>query len=365
MATTQINGGSQIQSATITNTQIAAAAAIATSKLAQGANFIQRDGSVVFTADQSFGGFKITSLADPVSATDAATKSYVDALVNGLDVKASCRVASTANVAIPPGGTSLAIDGVTLVNGDRVLLKDQTTGSQNGVYTVGGVGTSVTLTRAADADASAEVTGGLFTWITEGTANADTAWVLTTNDPITLGTTSLTFQQFSGAAMITAGAGLTKTGNTLDVVAADTSITVNADSIQVHLGDASLEVSSGLRVTHGSGGQVYLANASGVCTATTLSGDVSSVSNAGAVTLATAVMKTSNFVVRETPSGTVNGSNVTFTLANTPVSGTESVYLNGILQDAGAGNDYQISSATLTFNSAPLTGDKVRCSYLK
>lgn len=118
---------------------------------------------------------------------------FVQATAQGLDVKASVRVASTANVAIAAPGTS--IDGVTLANGDRVLLKDQSTGSQNGIYVFNGSGSA--MTRATDADTSAKVTGGLFTFTEEGTANANSGWILTTSGTITLGTTSLTFTQFS------------------------------------------------------------------------------------------------------------------------------------------------------------------------
>lgn len=182
------------------------------------------------TASVSLNNQKIINLLDPSSAQDAATKAYVDATVQGLDVKASVRVASTANVNIAAPGT--AIDGVTLTNGDRVLLKDQTTGSQNGIYVFNGSGSA--MTRATDADSSAEVTPGMFTFVEEGTTNADSGWTLTTNAAITLGTTALVFAQFSGAGQITAGAGLTKTGNTLDVATASSArIVINADSIDL------------------------------------------------------------------------------------------------------------------------------------
>ena len=185
----------------ITDTHVNASAAIAYTKLAAP------------TAAVSFNSQRITNVADPTAAQDAATKSYVDAAANGLDWKSSVRVASTANLTIPPGGTALTVDGVTLANGDRVLLKNQTTASQNGVYVVGGVGSSVTLTRATDADQNAEVTGGLAMFVTEGTTQADTAWVLTTNDAITVGTTALTFTQFGAGATYTAGTGLSLAGN--------------------------------------------------------------------------------------------------------------------------------------------------------
>lgn len=182
------------------------------------------------TGSLSMNSQKITNLLDPTSAQDAATKAYVDATAVGLDVKSSVRVATTAAgtlaTAYENGDT---VDGVVLVTGDRILIKDQSTASENGIYTVNASGAP---TRATDADVSAEVTAGLFVFVEEGTANADSGWVLTTNNPITLGSTSLAFAQFSGAGQITAGAGLTKTGNTLDV-GAGTGITVNANDVQI------------------------------------------------------------------------------------------------------------------------------------
>jgi hypothetical protein len=184
------------------------------------------DQMAVPSGDVSFNSVKITSLADPVSAQDAATKAYVDAARSGLDVKQSVKVATTANITL--SGTQ-TIDGVAVIAGDRVLVKDQSTASQNGIYDVA----AGSWTRASDADSSSEVTAGVFTFVSEGTANADSGWVLTTNDEIVLGTTSLAFAQFSGAGQITAGAGLTKNGSTLDVVGTAGRIVVNADSIDL------------------------------------------------------------------------------------------------------------------------------------
>lgn len=177
----------------------------------------------------------LTLSGDPTAALHAATKQYVDALANGQDWKGSVRAATTATVTLA-GGAPSTLDGVSLAANDRILVKDQGTGSQNGIYIVQTLGTGAngTWVRATDADVSAEVTGGLTVWVTEGTVNADTAWTLITNDPITLGTTSLTFTQSSGLGQVTAGAGLTKTGNTLDIgTAASTRITVNADNIDL------------------------------------------------------------------------------------------------------------------------------------
>jgi hypothetical protein len=173
---------------------------------------------------------RVVALIDPAIATDAATKGYVDAIAQGgVFWKAPVRVASTGNVTISNPGTAV-FDGVTLANGDRVALILQSTGSQNGIYVFNGSG--LAMTRASDADTSAEVKSGLSFWVNEGTANADTAWTLTTNDPITLDTTSLTFVQFSGLGQVTAGAGLTKSGSTLNI-GAGSGITVNADDVQI------------------------------------------------------------------------------------------------------------------------------------
>lgn len=178
------------------------------------------------TDNVDFQNFKISNLANPTAAQDAATKAYVDSVKQALDIKDSVRVATTANITL--SGTQ-TIDGVTVVAGDRVLVKDQTTGSQNGIYVVAAGAWS----RASDADVSAEVTAGMFTFVEEGTINGDNGFVLTTNQPITLDTTALTFTQFSGAGQITAGDGLTKSGNTINVVGTAGRIVANADNIDL------------------------------------------------------------------------------------------------------------------------------------
>jgi hypothetical protein len=206
---------------------------------------------------------RITNVAEPTQSTDAATKGYVDATKTGLSVKDPVRVATTANLTVTyNNGTSgvgatltnsgtlaaLSIDGVSLSVNDRVLVKDQSSTLQNGVYvatTVGSGAVAWVLTRATDFDNSiaGEVSGGDFVFVQEGTTQADNGYVVTTDGTITIGTTGITWAQFSGAGQVIAGAGLTKTGNTLDVVGTSNRITVNADSIDIastYVGQSSI-----------------------------------------------------------------------------------------------------------------------------
>ena len=162
-------------------------------------------------------------------ANSLTPKAYVDSVKQALDIKASCRVASTGNVTV--SGPGAAIDGVTLSSGDRVLLKDQTAGAENGIYVFNGAASA--LTRALDADEDEDVTAGLFTFISEGSANADNGFVLVTDGAITLGTTAFTFEQFSGAGQIDAGDSLTKSGNQLNVATDDKTIETNGDALRI------------------------------------------------------------------------------------------------------------------------------------
>jgi hypothetical protein len=175
---------------------------------------------------------KITNLGAPTASTDAATKGYVDGVASGLDVKESVRALADADIDLAVVADPSPVDGVTLANGDRILLTGQTAGAENGIYDAVTAADPTTWVRSSDADTSAEVTAGMFTFIEEGTSYADTGWVLATDDPITLDTTALSFTQFSGTGSITAGGGLTKTGDTLDV-GAGTGITVNANDVQI------------------------------------------------------------------------------------------------------------------------------------
>ena len=238
LATLDEVGASEITAGSITNTHISGTAAIDLSKLATDpldrANHTgtqlaatisdfdtqvrtsRLDQMATPTASVGMGNQTITGLGAPVNPTDAATMGYVDSVAQGLDVKTACRVASTANVTLASPGAS--IDGIALANGDRVLLKDQTTASENGIYVFDT--DSTPLVRSADADTDAEVVAGMFTFVTEGTANADKGFVLTTDNPITVDTTDLEFTQFSGSGTVTGTADrITVTSGQVDIAA--------------------------------------------------------------------------------------------------------------------------------------------------
>lgn len=274
MAETQI-AGRQIKDGAIDNTKIAAGASIASSKLADGANFIKKDGSIAFTGSVSLGNQTITSVGTPSNATDAANKSYVDTAISGLSSVYKYRtvkVASVANIDTTAPGTS-TFDGVAISSGDRILLKNQTTASQNGIYIFNG--SFSFMTRATDSDVWDELTGSMV-YVDQGTTQLDTRWFCTSNSGGTLGSTSVTYVQDS-------------------------------------------------------------------------SGSVS----------------TSNFVFNETPSGTLNGVNTAYTLAYTPTANTLQLFQNGIRLKSGAGNDYTITTNTITMTTAPVSTDVLICDYMK
>ena len=174
----------------------------------------------------AMGNNKVTGLATPTADADAATKAYVDSVAQGLDVKASCRVATTGNITL--SGTQ-TIDGVAVVAGDRVLVKDQSASANNGIYVV----SAGSWSRSSDMDVWAEFPGA-FVFVEDGTVNDNSGWVCTVAPGGTLGTTPVTWEQFSGAGQINAGTGMTKTGNTLNVNTASSSrIVVGADEIDL------------------------------------------------------------------------------------------------------------------------------------
>ena len=361
MAQTQINGATQIRSESIIGNRIAANT-VGDDRLES--LYIYANGARAFTGDIDLDGYRITYVGDPQDSSDAANKAYVDGLIQGFDWKQSVRVATIEHANLSSSySDGDTVDGVTLAVGDRILIKDQSNASENGIYVVNLTGAP---TRSNDFDSNSDATTGVTVFVSEGDTNANSAWSIGSNDPLVLGTDDIYFVQVGGGSLYKAGDGLVLSGSTFNVQAADATITVNGDDIQVGIDDASLEVGDdGLRVKQGTAGQVYVANAQGVLTPVTLSGDVSTVTDDGEVTLVSNVLKATNYITREIPSGAVNGTNATYTLAAIPVAGSESVFLNGILQDPGAGNDYTISDSTITFADAPVVGDKIRVSYIK
>ena len=220
-----------------------------TATFTQSADF---DGGLTIAGSQSvdMGGNRLLNVGTPTATTDAANKGYVDSVKQALDIKDSVRVASQSNISgTYNNGTSgvgatltagsngaVSIDSVSLTSGDRVLVKSQTDASENGIYSVTTVGDGsnpFVLTRTTDADSSAEVTGGLFTFVEEG-SSADNGFVLSNiTGSATIGTSDITMTQFSGAGSVTAGDALSKSGNTLDVNDDNKTIEISGNALRL------------------------------------------------------------------------------------------------------------------------------------
>lgn len=170
------------------------------------------------------------NFGDPSTGTDAANKQYVDNVARGINWKEPVRAASTANVTIASAlVNSSSMDGVTLATGERVLLKNQSSAAENGIYLVAASGAA---SRALDADGAGELKPGSAVLVTEGTANGDKAYIITSDTAITIGSTSITWGQFGGGATYTAGDGLALSGNDFNV-GAGTGITVDATNVNI------------------------------------------------------------------------------------------------------------------------------------
>lgn len=225
---------SQVTSGTFTDARVAqsnvtqhqAALTIAETQITNGSVLARVADNETISGNWAFNG--TVSGQTPTNGAHLVTKDYADALATGLDFKQSVKAATTTNITLSGSQT---IDDVAISAGMRVLVKDQTDGTQNGIY----VAAAGAWTRAADADntPSNEVTSGMFCYVEEGTVNADSGWVLATNDVITLGSTNLVFTQFTGLGQITAGNGLTKSGNTINVGGNAGRIVVNVDDIDL------------------------------------------------------------------------------------------------------------------------------------
>jgi len=204
------------------------------------------------TADISFAGFKITSLATPTADTDAANKGYVDSVAQGLDTKASVVAATTTNGTLATAfANGQVVDGVTLATGNRILIKNQTDATANGIYVVAASGAP---TRSADMNDGSEFPSA-YVFVEQGTVNADTGWVCTNNAPVTLGVTNITWTQFSGAGTYTANNGVVLNGSVFSFAPeSGKGLQTSSNGAAIKLATTSgLNVSSDLAVGAGNG----------------------------------------------------------------------------------------------------------------
>ena len=363
MTATQIRGSTQIQSGTITADRFVSSLGLASSQLADGANFIKRDGSVAFTGVQDFGANLPTSSGTPSAANQLVTKSYADAIKSGFRLHFA-RVVAIANSALTG---LLTIDGVTLVAGDIVLLTAQTAASQNGLWTAA----AGSWTRPADWAAASTLTEGQYIIIdADGTTYKNTKWFDTNTANVVVDTTAATFiQDASGTSY--SGSGVIALGGTVFSLNMGQGVENDGSNLlRVKLSGASLaRGTAGISIAPGTAGQVPVTNAGATdVTMVSLSGDATMAAS-GALTInhtaGSGFLKYTDFIANETPAGSTNGTNVTFTLANTPQVSSLDLLLNGETLEPGAGNDYTITGATVTMLSAPLSGDKLRSWYLR
>ena len=368
MAVTKINGNTQILAGTIPLSALVNGYSIPTGNLVDGANFFKKDGSITATGSFNLGGFVATNSGAPSAATDLTTKSYVDAKVNGLSIHPFMRAVAATNIVLTSPGST--IDLVSLAAGDRVFLIGQSNPSQNGPWVWSGA--STTMTRPADwATGSTQPEGAYWISDPDGNIYKNSKFFTNNTSTITVDTTAVTFSQDNSGVYYTSGNGLTlvgtqfKTANgngiSLDgsnniTVTADTARGIQTSATGVGISDAT------------TGGMVAISNASNKFTWVALSGDVL-VAASGATTVnnisGSGFVKYTNFVTNETPGGTVNGANTAFTLANTPVSNSLTLELNGVTLDPGSGNDYILSGINITMSVVPISTDKLRAYYMK
>jgi hypothetical protein len=238
------------------------------SDLASTVQAYRLDQFAVPTADINLNTHKLTNVVDPTGAQDAATKNYVDGVVQGfswkqLPVRVATTAAGTLTTSFVNGST---IDGVALVTGDRILIKNQAAGTENGIYTVNASGAP---TRAVDADTGAELVNATV-WVSQGTTQSDTAWTQTANAPITIGTTALVFAQVGGGSSYSAGNGLQLVGSVFsvlpdptpaDLVATGTGLKTDATKVahiytRATIGDGA---ATSIVVTHNLGTKMVIA----------------------------------------------------------------------------------------------------------
>jgi len=313
------------------------------------------------TGTVAVSGKRVSGVATPTATTDAANKAYVDSVAEGLDIKESAVAATTAvlpttvvyangasgvgaTITAGANGVLAAIDGVTMVNGERLLVKNQAAALQNGIYVVtsiGAVGATFVLTRAGDMDGSpASEIPGAFVFVEEGTVNADNGFVCTTNAPVTMGTTAINFTQFSGAGQITAGDGLAKAGDTLSVNVDDVTTAISGDAVIVktsaNLTTPNIGVANGDSFT-----------ATGTVQGATVTDGTATITS-GAIASVTTLTTSGNIT---TGAGNVIAGNVTGAIGDFSgaVSGSTLTSDSGITISA---NDIDSSGSAITVNQA-------------
>ena len=320
-------------------------------------------------------GYDVQIADAPGSATDAANKAYVDSVAQGLYIHEAVKGATTGSFAMTStastttlvladgeGGFSASAntftqDGVaTYAADDRILIKDGVNSNSagvhnkwNGIYTVGSLtGSTLTLTRATDFDAAADMKSGAFVFVQEGTANADSGFVMTQDGAITVGTTAITWSQFSGAGQITAGTGISKSGNTLS---AD-----DSRSMTVGGGTPALTLANG-SITDGSGaisfGNENLSTSgtlgAGAATVTSLDAGSGSITTTGTITADVIKLEGGTYDTTIDP-GTPTAS-VTYTLPAADGSGGQflSTAGNGTLSwSTASASDVDVNVSNLT-----------------
>lgn len=355
MALTQLRGTTQILDGSIPLSKLVSGYSIPTANLAQGSEFLLRNGSVALTGNLAMGTNRITGLAQGQAGTDAVNLSQVQALVNGISIK-NARLISVTNLSL----TGLQnFDGVTGIAGDIVLLTGQTTPSQNGLWTMNAGAWTRPATWAAASTQRASLV-----LVEEGTTYGDSRWLTITDGSIIVDTTATTWQRDTGSSY-TNGAGLSLTGSTFAVRFGQGVEDDGTGQVRVRLDGTSLaRGASGLRIANGTAAQVMMANNAGAATFTSITGDVS-ISDTGVTSVVGTIARVSSFIYNEAPTGAVNGVNTTFNLANTPVTGSVQVYVNGQFMEPGAGNDYTITGTAITTLFTLVAGDKIRVNYIR
>ena len=276
---------------------------------------------------------RITNLAEPSADSDAATKYYVDAARSGLDIKNSVKAATTANITL---SNTQTIDGVALSVGDRVLVKDQSTASQNGIYVVA----SGAWARSTDADAPAELNPGTFVFVEQGTINDNTGFVVVSNSVVTIGTDNIDWTLFSASGTLIAGNGLSKNGYTLEVNVSGTGgIEISSDALQLKstvAGDG-LTLTSGVLAVVGTANRITVA-ADAIDIASTYVGQ-STITTLGTIT-----------------TGVWNGTVITGEYGGTGVNNSgKTITLGGNLTTSGA-HATTLTTTGTTSVTLPTTG---------